>query len=709
MGEERQKEALQAAKKLGLKEEDVFFLSYPDAGLDFLWKEGYNTGLLNQDSEPYALYKSATTKKTYSPYKKTYSRAKEGYTKENILTDIKDILTKYQPRRIYFPYFLDQHRDHSATARFVNRALKELIWEGRNKWISFIDVFYYSFHNPEVELYSQQENYKENTSNFKNQKAGAIREYRTQMHRVEQVLKRRVRDEEVFYQAPQNKRKYLEDIEDEWVRIAEIMRKRNYNVNFAPVVDVAGNTEDMGIYLAKRERMYSHDPHIVTQIAYRAIKGMNQSGITAVLKHFPGLGRCSKDSHNWLPEILSSKKELYRKDLLPFKELIKKKDISFWIMVDHAIYPSLDEEPASLSYKIQAGLLRKQLHFKGIIIADELLCMQAIQEYARKKEIKEPYIGEVIVKAFQAGTDLVIVYPQNSREAEKIIPYIIKAVKQAVKEERVSQKDIDDSLKRIFRSKENIFRKPLIYLLKEMSLEEKICQKIVMDAFENTEIFKKYNLGGMHARRYAVIEEAQKNLKIPMFIIAQHEGGLVNDSALKLYTRSAYSMGTELERLAIKAGDKLFPASPKAKPDLSQQQNNAFIDYNHLDKGKRKKVIYPLLASMNRLIALWSRTSDRYGPPYIQPNLVSALVFYHGEFSLLAYEDLPMDWVRRFPDRQSARCAYELLKKIFKDWQAQCIPSNELPGIISNLKSLKKEIERIRLKEDNILDKLILP
>ncbi len=138
-----------------------------------------------------------------------------------------------------------------------------------------------------------------------------------------------------------------------------------------------------------------------------------------------------------------------------------------------------------------------------------------------------------------------------------------------------------------------------------------------------------------------------------------------------------------------------------------QQQNEPLIDYNQLDKSKRQKVIYPLLVSMNRVIALWSKMLREYVP--ISPNTVFPLVIYHGKFILVPYEDVPIDWVRRFSDRESARCAYELLKKIFKDWEPKYKSSDEISDKIFNLKSLKKEIEKVRFKEDNITLSEILP
>ena len=542
LGQQRQKEALQAVKRLGLNKDDAIFLSYPDTGLFSLWAEDYESN-----------YKSESIKRSFSPYEKTYNRAKKGYTKENLVSDIKDILKQYKPKRIYTSHPLDRHKDHQAATHFVNLALSELIRYDKDKWLNFVQVSYYLIHFDEANFcFSQNSSRRENAANFKQQKTEALKAYFSQSSVEKTLFDLSVKHNEIFWDVPNQKSFYLKQLQDEWEVIAKNMRQQGYNVNLAPVVDVADNIEDMDIRLAKRQRVYSQSPYAVTELASAVVKGMNKGGIIPVLKHFPGLGSTQLDTHFGLPEIQLSEKQLYKRNLLPFKNLIKKEDNS-WVMINHAIYPALDSRPASLSYKIQTGLLRKKMGFKGIIIADELLNMKAMSEFARQEKIKGPFIGEITVQAFLAGTDIALIYSIPSLEgAEKIVLQIIQSVKQAIKQGRLKQRFIDDSVKRILREKEKIFTQPLRHLLKKMTLEEKICQKLVLDAYKDIEIFKKYNLGGMRARNYRFIEEAQKNAKIPMFIIAEHEGGLVKEDLLKLSTCSAYLIGREFERLAIK-------------------------------------------------------------------------------------------------------------------------------------------------------------
>lgn len=633
-----------AINRVELKEEDVVFLNYPEKGLFSLWEKDRN----------------------------------------NFLADTKDVLKKYKPKKIYLPYPLNIPKylsisekllgiceEHLAASHFVSLALNELMVDDGNKWAYFTEVTYYFINHC---LGDEEGNSKLS------------------------MLKPLGSHNELFWDVPCEKNIYLKQLEEEWQEIAKAMKQYGYNVNFAPVVDVMGNYKDRDISIAKKERSYSQYPYVVTELSSAAIKGMIKQGIIPVIKHFPGLGSSSRDTHTWLPEIKISKKELYKKDILPFKKLIKGGG-HFWIMVNHAVYPCLDKEPASLSYKIQTEILRKKLGFKGIIIVDELLCMQAIHEYVRRNKIEEPYVGEIVIRAFKAGADLAVLYT-HPKEIEKNIIYTVKAVKQALREGRISEADLDRSVKRILKSKERVFKKHFLYLLKEMSLEEKICQRLIMDISEETEAFNKYNLGGLHVRSSCLIEKIQKNAKIPLFIINQHEGGFISSSGLNIFSKSAYSIGKEFERLIIKDKGKLLFSSKEKKKKHSQKQNKVLLSFDQLKKEERKNIKLSLLASLDELIALRSDIKQKgYAIPH--PNVVSPLISGNGDkFIIKPFQEVPIVWVKRFSEEEIARCAYSLFKKVFEAWvpNCKCISSRE--NIILNLKSFKKEIEKIEIKDD---------
>ncbi|MDD5477951.1 MAG: PIG-L family deacetylase [Candidatus Omnitrophica bacterium] len=517
-GKERKKEALRAIKILGLKQKDAIFLNYPDNGLFSLW---------TQEEFP----------------------GKKKYSKRNLLNDIKNILSDYQPKIIYLPHPADNHKDHQATTLFVYLALKELKdADKNNSWIDSLEPYYYLVHRALNDNLFQVPARRQDIVDFKQQKLKALNQYHTQLTSDKEFLEGFIKDSELFWDVPKDKPVYLNNLETEWQGIAEYMRSKGYNVNFAPVVDVADNIENMNNPLVKKQRMYSQDPRVVSEVACAIISGMIKGKIIPVLKHFPGLGRVDDDTHLMLPKATVSDTELYKRDLFPFSELIKKYP-GIWIMIDHAIYPGLSDKPASLSYEIQTKLLREKLGFKGIIVADELLGMRAIKEYALREAIREPVIGEIVARAFEAGTDIAVIYPPCGN-TERVVSDIIKNVRQAVKEGRLDEKSINESVIRILKEKEKIFGRRLVYLVKKMPLAEKIGQKLVFDYHNDIGVFNKYNIGGVYLHDHNAIDKTQKDTKIPLFIIGQHEGGIISQYTVN--SRSAYVIGKEFEVLVKK-------------------------------------------------------------------------------------------------------------------------------------------------------------
>ena len=705
LGKERQEEALRAAKKLGLEKNDLIFLSYPDNGLFSLWNNFYEGS-----------YLSEATNASSSPYKLTYSLARQGYTKENLISDIKEILEKYQPGKIYLPNILDTHRDHQAANEFVLAALNELDLSANNDWLSSLGSFYYLIHDSggmfDEEFYSyvsyspyifsREPNYQESVSDFKGQKALAINEYYSQTRAEEdaEFLNSFTKDSELFWDMPSSPQAYLRYLEQEWQNIGQVMKSQGYNVNFAPVVDVAQDIEDFDMPLTGKKRIYSEDPEIVAELAGAVIKGMNNGGIVPVIKHFPGLGRVSTDTHVWLSETETSKEDLYQREFIPFIDLIEK-DYDFWVMVDHSIHLSLDDKPASLSYEIQTKLLREELGFKGIIIVDELLAMQAIREYAFRQNMAEPYIGEIISQVFAAGGDIALFYVPSSSEAKEVVEQAIRAVKEAMDENEISQQTIDDSVSRILAEKERIFGVPLAHLLKDMTLEEKIAQKLITDVYSGREeeeidewkqVLGEHDIGGIHARDQNLIGEIQKQAEIPMFVTGQHEGGMVNQYGLNIYTHSAYMVGKEFEFLKKRAGAEI---SYSAKTEAESSYGEGLLIPRQLDEITRQSVINSLVGSVDELVTAYSDIEQK-GHTSPNPNYLSPLTIHHslGKYEIKPFYDLPIFWLRKFANQEVSFQAYVLFREIFNDWKNdQGELSTYTKDIILNLYSLKGKIE----------------
>lgn len=162
--------------------------------------------------------------------------------------------------------------------------------------------------------------------------------------------------------------------------IGQDLKNLGVNLNFAPVVDINSNPLNPVIGV----RSFSSDKEIVLKHARSYLEGVTQSGIIGCIKHFPGHGDTSTDTHHILSYINHSKAEVLDQELYPFHELIKSNTIDM-IMTAHIAVPSLDSNqmnasksghilgtPATFSKPILTDLLAKQLGFNGIVISDAL-------------------------------------------------------------------------------------------------------------------------------------------------------------------------------------------------------------------------------------------------------------------------------------------------------------------------------------------------
>jgi LmbE family N-acetylglucosaminyl deacetylase len=137
LGYERQIEAIQAAKVLGLTNDNLIFLGYPDRGVSYLWFSHWSK-----------LYTSVFTLKSYSPYNNSYTQ-KTAYKGENLSKDIRTIINSFKPDLIFTPLFFDMHPDHLGTSCFVISELANLE-ETNNGWVKNIKVYSYLVHYGKV-------------------------------------------------------------------------------------------------------------------------------------------------------------------------------------------------------------------------------------------------------------------------------------------------------------------------------------------------------------------------------------------------------------------------------------------------------------------------------------------------------------------------------------------------------------------------------
>jgi len=187
---------------------------------------------------------------------------------------------------------------------------------------------------------------------------------------------------------------------------AEALRTLGFNVNFAPVLDMAVNdSAENGL----KGRYLGSSVAEVVRLAGAYLEGLQRGGVLGVGKHFPGLGAATVDSHTQLPTIDRSRDELTKADLSPYLELFSKINARLnAVIVGHAHYPAYDGPaalPASLSKNIVTGLLRDEMGFKGLSITDDLE-MGAIT--------KTRELSEAGIMAIEAGIDMVLLTASQS-------------------------------------------------------------------------------------------------------------------------------------------------------------------------------------------------------------------------------------------------------------------------------------------------------
>jgi len=155
------------------------------------------------------------------------------------------------------------------------------------------------------------------------------------------------------------------------LHMAQDLQEMGITVNCAPVLDVP--SEECHEFLSE-SRTYSSNPEVVSFIGEAVCKGLLEGNVTPVIKHIPGHGRSTVDSHLSLPRVEATLKDLSRKDFKPFKYMAHTNmKTSVWAMVAHVVYSGLDSDSAaSVSKRITNNIIRKEIGFNGVLIADDI-------------------------------------------------------------------------------------------------------------------------------------------------------------------------------------------------------------------------------------------------------------------------------------------------------------------------------------------------
>ena len=216
-------------------------------------------------------------------------------------------------------------------------------------------------------------------------------------------------------------------------KIAEDSKRMGINWDFAPVVDVNTNPDNPII----GNRSFGSEVQNVINSALAYSNGLQDNRILAAIKHFPGHGDTSTDSHFDLPVVAHNLDRLNAVELAPFKALMDKGIGG--VMVAHLYVPALEKEngiPASISKNIITGLLKEKFGYKGLIITDALNMGAVAKRY-------KP--GELDALAFKAGNDIML-FSEGVKEGKRLI-------QQAIDNREISQNRVEESVKKILLTK----------------------------------------------------------------------------------------------------------------------------------------------------------------------------------------------------------------------------------------------------------------
>jgi beta-N-acetylhexosaminidase len=225
--------------------------------------------------------------------------------------------------------------------------------------------------------------------------------------------------------------------------LAAEMKAVGVTLDYAPVLDILTNAKNPVI----GDRALAEDADSVARLGAAIIRGLQDNGVAACGKHFPGHGDTSVDSHLALPLVEHPPDRIRRVECVPFREAIRT-GVAF-IMTAHVLVPSLDEEkPATLSPRIVRAILREELGYTGVILSDDLE-MKAIAAAYR--------VPDAAVEAIAAGCDALLIC---SGEPE-VQATTLEALVHAVEQERIPYKQLESSLARLRRAKERFLAAPV--------------------------------------------------------------------------------------------------------------------------------------------------------------------------------------------------------------------------------------------------------
>lgn len=222
------------------------------------------------------------------------------------------------------------------------------------------------------------------------------------------------------------------------------LQQAGINLDFAPVLDVNLNPDNP--VMGKLDRSYSSNPAEVVHFARIVSRAFHRRSVLCTYKHFPGHGSSRGDTHQGLVDITSVWQR--KRELFPWRALLNQAGSCPVVMVAHIVHRGLDPAgyPATLSHRITTGLLRGQLHFRGVVVTDDLQMKAIADQYGAREAAR---------LAIRAGADILLF--GNQLVAIPVDPSgIVDGIVDDVRQGKISRQRIAESYHRILRLKRRL-------------------------------------------------------------------------------------------------------------------------------------------------------------------------------------------------------------------------------------------------------------
>ncbi len=385
---------------------------------------------------------------------------------------------------------------------------------------------------------------------------------------------------------------------------AQQLKELGVNFNLAPCVDVNSNPLNPVIGV----RSFSDDTAIVSKFGLSEIKAYTDNGVLSCVKHFPGHGDTSNDSHLTLPKVEKTVEQLREIEFKPFANAIKA-DVPA-VMSSHILFPNIEKEnkPATMSRVIMHDVLRGELGFKGLILSD---CMEM-------NAIKDFYttVGGVY-SAMQAGVDLSFI----SHSTELCKDAVLR-IEDGVAKGEISAQEMEQSAERIVKAKavlcENMANTTSFDMQAAQKLSEKISAESICVINENSSDFDFAKAVYIGCVPYKTTDASEYSETDNLFgnIMAQKLGG-------KSLTMPSVIEQSDVENLVNKAKQHEFAVVGLFNAKMKQEQIT---------------LVEELLKQNVKIVCVCLR--DPYDAMYLPENIPTYFAFEYTEQSVNAVADI---------------------------------------------------------------------